>query len=166
MKNIKEYLSYNPDTGIFIWIKKPSKKMKVGSVAGTKHHKGYIHVGYKGKIYQAHQLAWFFMYGEIPLYEIDHIDKFKDNNRIENLRLDINRENEQNNSKPRIDNTSGFRGVHWCERDKKWVAQIKINGKKIHLGSYDKPEEAHAAYLSAKKELHPFWIEKLNKSST
>jgi hypothetical protein len=53
-----------------------------------------------------------------------------------------------------------FRGVSWCERDKKWQAIITINGRGKHLGLFDTPEEAYAAYLYAKLELHPFWEEK------
>jgi hypothetical protein len=58
-----------------------------------------------------------------------------------------------------VNNTSGYRGVHWNKGHKKWVARIKINGKKKHLGEFNSIDDAHAAYLQAKRELHPFWAE-------
>jgi hypothetical protein len=157
---LKESLSYDPDTGLFTWIKKPSKKIKVGSTAGCKHPNGYIRIQIDYKLYGAHQLAWLYVYGESPACDIDHVDELKDNNRIVNLRLDVNRENPHNVSKPRSDNTSGYRGVDWREDLKKWQARIMVNGKSKHLGYFNTAVEAYAAYLCAKRKLHPFWEEK------
>ena len=160
MQDIKEYITYNQETGIFTWIKTPSKKIIVGSIVGTKHSAGYIQIGYKGKLYKAHRLAWWFTYSVVPDCAIDHINEVRDDNRICNLRLDISRENEQNNSKVPFNNTSGYRGVSWHKTVKKWTAHIRVKGVLIHLGVYNTPEEAHAAYLCAKSEQHPFWVEK------
>jgi hypothetical protein len=164
MQNIKDFLSYDQETGIFTWVKKPNPNIKVGSIAGTPNKFGYIQIGYNYKHYRAHRLAWFFTYGEMPKFNIDHKNEIKSDNRICNLRLDTNKENEHNISALKINNTSGYRGVHWTIKGKKWIASIKVKGKPIYLGSYDKPEEAHAAYLCAKRELHPYWIEKTGES--
>jgi hypothetical protein len=74
-------------------------------------------------------------------------------NRRANLRIATH---QQNNHNHRIskNNTSGFKGVTWFERSKKWVAQINMNGKKIHLGLHGTPEAAHAAYAAASAKLH------------
>jgi hypothetical protein len=88
--------------------------------------------------------------------QLDHINGIKRDNRIENLREATDSENQQNQKKPPAHNTSGFLGVTKYKRNGKWVAGIKLNGKRINLGYFDTPEAAHAAYLQKKKELHPF----------
>ena len=159
MQDIKEYLSYDPLTGEFTWAKSPSPRMKDGSTAGTPNKSGYIRIKYSQKLYLAHRLAWYMYYGEMPDYDIDHINEDPSDNRISNLRLDINRENEHNKSKLRSDNTSGYRGVYWNKLEGKWCASIALQGKRIFLGYYNTPEEAHEAYLCAKRKYHPFWVE-------
>jgi hypothetical protein len=160
MHNIKEYLSYDPLTGVFTWLKSPAFVVKAGRIAGARHHSGYIDIGYNKKLYRAHRLAWWFVHGHFPNYSIDHINEVKDDNRLCNLRLDINRENEQNNSKPQCNNTSGYLGVCWNKQKRRWQAQIHYKNKQIYLGLYDIPEEAHEAYLCAKRKYKPFWVEK------
>jgi hypothetical protein len=160
MQNIKEYLSYDPETGIFTWIKKPKySRIEIGFIAGYQTHTHHIRIKYNRKLYQAHRLAWFFTYGVVPEFNIDHINENPSDNRICNLRLDSNKENEQNVSTPQANNKSGYRGVCWATKERKWVASIKLKGKTTRIGRYDTPEEAHAAYLCAKRELHPFWVE-------
>ena len=46
-------------------------------------------------------------------------------------------------------NTSGYKGVTWNKEAKKWRAQVWLNGKSIHLGTYATAEEAYAAYCRA-----------------
>ncbi|MCJ7808181.1 MAG: HNH endonuclease [Dehalococcoidia bacterium] len=161
MQDIKDHLSYDQGTGTITWSKPPNtnNRIKAGSIAGTTTSEGYIRIKYKGKNYQAHRLAWYFHYDEVPAYPLDHINEIKDDNRIVNLRLDTNGANTQNISTPQVNNASGFLGVSWCKPNKKWRAQIKVKGKKINLGSYDTPEEARDVYLCAKREYHPFWVE-------
>ncbi len=83
---------------------------------------------------------------------IDHINGDKVDNRLENLRLVSHGENLQNIRKPMRNNTSGFLGV--CRSGGKFMATISVNGKSLNLGSFDKPEAAHAAYVAAKRRLH------------
>ena len=47
LEKLKEYLYYNPDTGILTWIKKPANSVEVGQEAGSKNSKGYISVSFK-----------------------------------------------------------------------------------------------------------------------
>ena len=72
---------------------------------------------------------------------VDHIDNNKHNNKLINLRFATSRENSQN-AKLCIKNKSGTKGVYWNNAKNKWTAQIKINGKSIHLGSFINKEEA------------------------
>ena len=78
--------------------------------------------------------------------EVDHIqhpprNEHKVDNRKANLRLVVHADNAKNHV-IQINNTSGISGVHYCERDGKWVARISVNGKRIHLGSFNNKEEA------------------------
>lgn len=85
--------------------------------------------------------------------DVDHIDHNGINNRRNNMRLCTRSENLQNQRK-RIDNTSGFKGVHYYKRTGRWRAYIMLEGKERHLGYFDTPELAYDAYCTASKELH------------
>lgn len=84
-------------------------------------------------------------------FEVDHADGNGLNNTRGNLRECSTAENQQN-AKRRVDNASGFRGVHWHTKQKKWRAVICINGKTTHLGSFASARQAAAAYLRAARE--------------
>lgn len=77
--------------------------------------------------------------------EVDHINRNRLDNRKENLRFCTRPENVMN-SKKRIDNNSGYRGVFWRTRERKWVSRITINKKRIYTGSFDNKIEAAIAY--------------------
>jgi hypothetical protein len=85
--------------------------------------------------------------------EGDHRDQDTLNNTDDNLRI-ANRGEQQRNQKARKNNKSGYKGVHFNKRTGKWIAQIRINWKRIHLGSFDTPELAYDAYCKAAMELH------------
>lgn len=95
------------------------------------HSKGYLTVGG----YLAHRLAWYLYYLEWPSGQIDHINQDKKDNRICNLRVVSNKENHKNMPIQK-NNKSGIVGVHYAKRKGKWVAYIKVDGKRIHIGSY------------------------------
>jgi hypothetical protein len=85
--------------------------------------------------------------------EVDHINGDSLDNRRENLRPSMRHENARN-SGTRRNNTSGFRGVHWCKREQRWKAYIRVNGKLIHIGYFDVFAEACAARVAAEKLYH------------
>jgi hypothetical protein len=144
-QELKEYLNYDPGTGLFTWIKSPRRNVKAGAKANYVDNKGYVRVAIKNAAYSGHRLAWFYMYGEWPS-PLDHIDHVKTNNRIANLREADHSENQKNISMP-IDNTSGCVGVTWAKRANKWQAQIKSNGKYLYLGQHS---DINAAILTRK----------------
>lgn len=84
---------------------------------------------------------------------IDHIDGNRLNNQKDNLRICNNSENHMNRGKQR-NNTSGYKGVTWHKKDKKWQAQIIKERKCYYLGSFVDPEDAARAYDKKAKELH------------
>ena len=154
-KTLRSLLDYDPDTGIFRWRMQPSRNVKAGAVAGSVNYLGYISIRMKRTAFMAHRLAWLYTHGVMPTHDIDHINGDKADNRIRNLR-DVSRSvNLQNQTRPRRDNTSGCRGVSWRKDIKRWYAQIKVNRRSQHLGYFKTAEAAHAAYLTAKLQLHP-----------
>lgn len=84
---------------------------------------------------------------------VDHQDTCGLNCCRDNLRLATRSQNAVNsrrNNKP----SSGYKGVVRSPRARNWVASIMVDGKRIHLGLYDTPEEAHAVYLVARKKYY------------
>lgn len=150
---LRELLHYDPETGVFTWrVQANNNRARVGAVAGTPHRRGYIHIGVGGFQYLAHRLAWLYAYGVWPTGHIDHVDGCKTNNALANLR-DVSRAiNMQNLKGPRRDNQCGYLGV--SVNKKRWKAEIFVNGRRRHIGTYDTPELAHEAYLAAKRHMH------------
>jgi hypothetical protein len=151
-EELKEVLEYNPDTGLFTWIKSNGNHLKVGDVAGSRRNDGYIVIIIKGKSYKAHRLAYLYMIGNFPENSIDHINHIKDDNRWVNLRAATSAQNGAN-TKKRINNKSGYKGVYWNKRSKKWYVKITHMYKVIHLGVYTTPQEAAEAYKKKAIEL-------------
>ena len=85
--------------------------------------------------------------------QTDHKDGNGLNNQRRNLRVCTCTENCQNRINLRTGISSSFKGVHWNKRDKKWVSQIKLNGKTISLGYFDVEVEAAEAYIAKAVEL-------------
>lgn len=141
-ERLKELLSYDPLTGVFLWkVSRRGRFAKVGAVAGGPDQRdGYIIICVDQKLYRAHRLAWFYMTGEWPADEIDHIDLDKVNNRFENLREATHKQNSHNRPK---------RGYTFDKRRGVFVAQIRIDGKHKHLGQFKTTSEAIAAYNKA-----------------
>lgn len=150
LEALKEVLRYEPETGNFIWLVSGARNL-AGSVAGCVCGR-YITIGVLGIKTRAHRLAWFWNYGKWPVHGVDHINGNRFDNRIENLRDVPQRINNQNWRKARRDSVCGLAGVKMGEHA--WIASINSNGKKIHLGSFQTKEDAHAAYVKAKRIYH------------
>lgn len=146
---LKKLLHYDPDTGLFTWIRKPSKHSSqslVGRNTGYTGAHGYVYIGLSRKQHRAHQLAFLYMTGSNAPDQVDHINHDRSDNRWENLRAVSRVENLRNQSKY-SNNKSGFTGVYYRKSCKKWYAQIGVNGCNTRLGTY---ECITAAILSRK----------------
>ena len=152
MKLLKKRYFYDPNTGHF-YHRRDTPRGRKNSIAGTHRKDNYFNISIDGKVYLAHHLAWLYHYGTWP-EEIDHKDRNRSNNKIDNLR-DATRT--QNNG-----NSNGWghrkkselpRGVFYHPGDKtRFRAQIVIDYKSRHLGCFDTIEEAQAAYKQAALE--------------
>lgn len=92
----------------------------------------------KRKTIRIHQLLGIVFLGHIPnKYElvIDHIDNNKLNNSLENLQIISQRENSSKDTKLK-QTSSKYIGVHLNRKTNKWHSTIRINGKKVFLGSF------------------------------
>jgi citrate synthase len=152
---LKQLLTYDEEYGSFYWRVDRGHTTKAGDVAGCLHHNGYVVITIEKKQYQAHRLVWLYVHGKYPDAQIDHINNIKSDNRITNLRQATQAENCQNIKKSR--GASGYLGVSIdSARGNRWKSSIRVNGKTHHLGWFKTPEQAHEAYLLAKRAMHPF----------
>jgi len=150
MHDMRDYLSYDPQSGVFTWIKAPHPRIAIGAVAGHVRPDGYRRIRFRGRFYLAHRLAWWFVHGVMPP-EIDHRRGVAAGDGIENLRL-ATRSRNMANARLYCTNTSGFKGVGFRSRRDRWEARLKVRGHRIHLGYFDTAGAAARAYDAAAKE--------------
>jgi len=155
---LRDLWDYNPDTGKFtskIVTYGYGGVIQIGDEVGTLKD-GYVQLGHHGTVYRAHILAWVWQTGSLPPKgkELDHENKIRNDNRMDNLRLLTRGANNLNHNGPRIDSTTGARGVYRGSRGKAWFARITVDGKIIHLGTFQTIEEAIAARKAAEVK---FW---------
>lgn len=154
-QRVRELLDYDPATGLFRWKKRTSNRVKIGDVAGVKGVNGYIYLAIDNYRLLAHRVVRLYVFGDWPRDQIDHINRDRSDNRLENLRLASVSDNACN-GRLRSTNTSGFRGVSLIKKNTKrpWLAQIVKDGRQYGLGYYATKEEAYDAYRRAAAELH------------
>ena len=148
--SVKDLLRYDPHTGIFTWAKR-----RIGTRFGVEagcFKDGYRVIRINGKLVRAHRLAFLYMTGSWPKHHIDHINGDRSDNRWINLREVDFQTNNENQRKAKSNSKSGILGV--MRHQGRWMAQIQVDGKSKYIGMYGTPEEAHEAYLKAKRELH------------
>jgi hypothetical protein len=148
VERLRQSVSYDPDTGAFAWTHKTGRPEKLMTSLG------YFRIRIDGECFLAHRLAWLYVHGRMPKGVIDHIDGNRTNNALANLRDVSIRENVLNVKQARANNVCGLLGASLCRKTGRWLAQIRINGKKTNLGRYESPELAHAAYVAAKRIHH------------
>jgi hypothetical protein len=159
---LKEILEYNPETGALTWRKRGpaifggnehrckiwNARMAGKPALNFKGNQGYL-VGNMRNVggVKAHRVIWKMVHGTEPEC-IDHINGVRDDNRICNLRSVTPEENAKNPGLS-ANNTSGSNGVYWYPRYGKWMASIRVNGKRKNLGYFAEKEAAIEARRSA-----------------
>jgi hypothetical protein len=142
------------ESGDVVWIDRPDSHFKkkssmvtyrlhmVGKSVKSKCGKGYVSamLRYNGQVYRVgcHRIIWVLTHGKWPDGVIDHINRVRDDNRIENLRDVSVGENARNNGNSR---GTGLFGSY--PRRGKFIAQVMVNKKARYLGSFNTPQEAH-----------------------
>lgn len=152
VERLREVLDYDPETGILRWRISTSRRVRAGMVAGSLNH-GYRRIAIDRCVYLTHRIAWLYMTGAWPKDQIDHKNGVRDDNRFLNLREASNAENQHNQRHARRDNRTGLLGV--STNGGRFQAQIMVDGKQHYLGCFGTAEAAHAAYVEAKRRLHP-----------
>lgn len=148
---LKELLEYSYELGVFFNKTTRCNRSIKGAVAGSDDGKGYTCIRIDGVNYRAHRLAWAFHYGEWPCGWLDHINRDRMDNRIENLRIACPALNAQNriiSSK----NKTGHTGVRKAEVG--WVVSIGYSGRQHYIGTFRTLEEAVQARKAAEKVHH------------
>lgn len=128
----------------------PSKR---GAVAGWMSVKGYVHVSVDNTTQHAHRVVFAVVHGRWPVLDIDHIDGNGRNNSPANLREVTRTVNIQNQRKASAGNSSGLMGASRCKG--KYRAVIVVDGRPKCVGTFRTPDEAHVAYVRAKRIFHP-----------
>lgn len=137
--------TYDPATGYF-W--------RDGERADRGRKDGYRRLTHRGDRVLAHRAAFLAMTGEWPAGVVDHINCDPSDNRWINLRVTTAGGNLQNQRHPQRQNKSGMLGVSLHRRGG-FYARINVGGKANYLGYFKTAQEAHDAYLNAKRALHP-----------
>ena len=143
VSRLREVFEYHPETGNFV-RRHSIRGAHAGTIAGYKMMHGYITIQVDKRQYLAHRLAWLYMKGEWPRYQIDHKNGDPSDNRWENLR-EASQTQQNINTAIRKNNTSGFRGVSWNAQNNKWRARLCEED----IGFFTSKHEAHRAYQAA-----------------
>ena len=148
-----ERLTYIPDTGVLTWNYMPSFPPQwngkwAGRRAGSElHADGRLSITIGPRVMVAARIIWKMVYGVDPPREVDHKDGDPANDRLKNLRLASHHQNMRNKSPHRGKDLP--KGVSRCAGTDRLRASIYVDNKCQHLGMFDTPAEAHAAYCAA-----------------
>ena len=149
IERLNELFSYDSLTGVVTRKCNTGKLRNKGHIVGT-NNDGHLRVCVDRSYYQLHRIVWKLHTGDDPSpYEIDHINRIRDDNRIDNLRL-VTTQNNLKNKSVYSTNKSGFPNVF--KRGKRYMASIRHNGDKTYLGSFNTAQEAHNAVTTFKSD--------------
>lgn len=151
-ERLHELFSYDARAGLLCW-QQPGPGRTIGRPAGRVDTSSYRRVMIDYTSYQHHRLVWTYHNEDPCSMLVDHINGDRRDDRIENLRLATDSQNRRN-SGMFCSNTSGYKGVTWDKNWKKWKAYIYVKNRRIHLGAFNTPEEAAAAYAIAAQQHH------------
>ena len=121
-----------------------------GAEAGSLDQ-GYVIIRVRGKDYRRSYLVWVLHKGQIEEdLQIDHMNRKRNDDRIENLRVVTHLENQHNKHMKK--------GYTYYPKTGKYKVRIGINNKEKYLGYYDTKEEALSVYLEAKEKYHKIGV--------
>lgn len=158
IERLCDLLTYDSETGVLRWRLSRRGAARAGTEAGSirntaapgRSPKLYRYVSVDDQRFKAHRIAFAIHHGRWPALYIDHVNGDGLDNRIANLREATRNENAQNQVRAQRHNKGGVLGVRM--RSGRFTAQIWRNGKLKHLGSFNTPAEASAAYWAAREQ--------------
>lgn len=152
----RELLHYDPETGDVTRKVALCNTVKVGDKVGGLVGTGYLMAWCDGRLYLVHRLIFLLQTGEWPVHTVDHINAVRTDNRWSNLRdvpQGMNNQNRKNRNKKTHSHLP--LGVTLVANSRKFASGIMVNRKRIFLGHFDTADEAHSAYVKAKRLHHP-----------
>lgn len=154
IEELREYLDYDPETGVLRW-KKVHGKSKVGQVAGSRawstRGSYYWKISFKRQTVWAHRAAFAFIHGRWPHPCCDHVDGNGLNNRADNLRECSLSQNQHNKGASRT-NSTGVKGVSRGSKGG-YEAHVSAFGRK-HRKYFRRLEDAAAYVKQLREQLH------------
>lgn len=153
VERVRELFDYDPLTGVLTW-KRSGPGRRTNLVAGCPNRIGYLVTRVDGTLLYNHRIVWLLVHGSWPAQQVDHINGVKDDNRLCNLRNASPKTNNENTLRAKRGTFSGVLGATWNARRRCYTAQITSGGVNFNLGGFSTPEAAHAAYITAKRQLH------------
>lgn len=156
-EKVRELFTYDKEEGLLKWNYDAGRygRYPKGTIAGRPNHEGYRYITIGTKPYRASRLIWLYVTGEWPEYQIDHKDRDPTNDKWINLRQATGSQNKANCRKYR-NKSCELKGVQAVQKRHsiRYRAIATKDGVRRHLGYFDTPELAHAAYLKASEVLH------------
>ena len=153
-ESLRRLLKYCPATGLFSWNETVATRAQAGEVAGTNNGAGYIKIRIKGVQYYAHRLVFLYIYGWMPEV-VDHKSGVRSENWLDNLRAATDMDNARNMRRSHFDSSTGVLGVSRVASGR-FDSRIQDGDTLHYLGRFSTIEEAHAAYVAKKRELHAY----------
>ena len=147
-EEVRRLLDYNPETGELRWRAAKGRRNMCRAVGATS--RGYLVIRINRKLYSNHRLIWLWVYGYFPENQIDHINRIRSDNRIENLR-EVTQTCNNRNCGMSSNNKSGVTGVFWDEKNGKWLSNIRLADKTKYLAYCSDFTEAVAHRLAAEQ---------------
>lgn len=149
-EDLHQYLTCDPERGVLTWKPRGLKgwdRRYSGRTVGSPDSRGYCGFNLAGNHLRVHRVIWAMTHGYWP-HMVDHINGNPTDNRIANLR-EVTRTENQRNAKLYATNKSGYPGVFYWEKRRKWRVHI---GKRGYIGVYPTYEEAVAARVAAERD--------------
>ena len=152
LETLREFFILDAETGTLVW-RKSRGTAAAGSRAGcvcVKERRAAVR--FNNYLWPVARIIWCMHTGAWPVGEVDHINGDSLDNRPSNLRDVPPFVNKQNHHVAYANSRVGLMGVH--ERNGRFIGKITRHGKTTYVGTFDTPEEAHAAYVNAKRLIH------------